>query len=98
VDYAGAVEIAAGVNPLYDIPLQNIWLGSASRLQLENFRKLLERARKSAEKDRAAALRAAKRRQIDQAEAAKRAKRYDNAMINYYLGMKAYRDAYAARS
>lgn len=95
VDFAGNAEIGEGINPLYDVPLQNIWLGSAKREQLEVFRRLLETARKGAESDRRAALRAFSRRQIDKPEADKRAKRYDDAMINYYLGAKAYRDAFA---
>jgi hypothetical protein len=56
---------------------------------------LLETARKGAESDRRAALKAFSRRQIDKAQADKRSKRYDDAMINYYLGAKAYRNAFA---
>lgn len=94
VDFAGNAEIGEGINPLYDVPLQNVWLGSARREELEVFRRLLETARKGAETDRRTALKAYSRGKIDQAEADKRARRYDDAMINYYLGAKAYRDAF----
>ncbi|MCB1380108.1 MAG: hypothetical protein KDK89_17325 [Alphaproteobacteria bacterium] len=95
VDFAGKAVIAEGVNPLYDVPLQNVWLGNAGRLKLEDFRRLLEHARKGAEADRAKALKAVSLHKIDLEEATRRAKRYDDAIINYYLGVKAYRTAIA---
>lgn len=94
VDFAGSAEIGEGINPLYDVPLQNVWLGSARRDQLEIFRRLLETARKGAESDRRTALTAYSRSKIDKVEADRRASRYDDAMINYYLGTKAYRDTF----
>lgn len=97
VDYAGTAEIAEGVNPLYDIPLRNIWLGSPKRAELEAFRQLLESARAGAEKDRKSSLRDFASRKIDQPTAVARAKRYDDAIVNYYLGMQSYRDASASK-
>ena len=55
VDYANEATIAAGENPLYGISLRGISLEDAMRPQLEGFRKLLETARRGAEKDRNAA-------------------------------------------
>ena len=97
MDFAGSSEIAEGVNPLYDLSLRNIWLGSPSRDQLESFRKLLESARRGAEKDRKTSLRAFASKKIDKATAEARVKRYDDAIINYYLGQQAYRDAFGTR-
>jgi hypothetical protein len=51
VDYAGEAIIATGENPLYGISLRGISLEEARRPQLEGFRKLLETARRGAEKD-----------------------------------------------
>lgn len=95
IDYAGAPEIAEGQNPLYGMSLRNVWLGTPKRTDLEAFRRLLEAARRGAEKDRKAALRAYARKQIDQTEAARRAKRYDDAVVNYYLGLQSYRMAFS---
>lgn len=95
VDFEGNAEIGEGINPLYDVPLQNVWLGSEKREQLEVFRRLLETARKGAETDRRIGLKAVARGKIGKAEADRRAKRYDDALVNYYLGVKAYRGAFA---
>ena len=91
VDYAGTAKIADGVNPLYDVPLRNMWLDGAKPSQLELFRRLLEKSRRGAEADRRKALRAHARNKIDGAEAVLLAKRYDGALVNYYLGMQSYR-------
>lgn len=95
VDYQGTLEIAAGLNPLYDIPLRTMWLGTPARADLEVLRRLLETARRGAEMDRKAALKARRRGKIDDVEAGRLAKRYDDAMVNYYLGMQSYRLARA---
>ena len=95
VDFDGQSEISDGVNPLYDLSLRNIWLGSLNRDQLENFRKLLESARKGVEKGRKSSLRVFASKKIDKATAAANAKRYDDAIVNYYLGQQSYRDAFS---
>ena len=91
VDYAGTAKIANGVNPLYDVPLRNMWIDGAKPSQLELFRRLLEKSRRGAESDRRKALRAHARHKIDSSEAVLLAKRYDDALVNYYLGMQSYR-------
>lgn len=91
VDFASTATIADDQNPLYDVPLKSLNLKGARREDLEAFRMLLEAARKGAEKDRRALLKALAKGTIDQAAAAAKAKRYDDAIVNYYLGMNAYR-------
>ena len=91
VDYAAGPGVNEGTNPLYDMDLRDVRLGSPSAAQLEAFRRMLEAARRGAEADRKAAVRARRRGKIDTAEAASRAKRYDKAIVNYYLGIQAYR-------
>ncbi len=91
VDFAAEAEIGPGRNPLYDIPMRSVWIDKPDAGRLEAFRRLLERARRGAESDRAAALRDHKRGKIGAEEAARLAKRYDDAMVNYFLAMQAYR-------
>jgi hypothetical protein len=97
VDFAGKGEIAEGVNPIYDLSLRNMWLGSPNTDQLEAFRKLLELSRKGAESDRRAALRQFAKGKIDKAAADAAAKRYDDAIVNYFLGFHSYSEAKRAR-
>jgi hypothetical protein len=91
VDFKGKSGIGANANPLYGVSLANIHLEDAGRGELEDFRKLLEAMRKGVEKDRKASLRDFSRRRIDEATAAARAKLYEVAIVNYYLGLQAYR-------
>jgi hypothetical protein len=93
LDPAGRTEIGPGKNPLYDIPLQNVWLGGIGPDGLEAFRRLLERARRGAENDRARALSDHRKGVISAETAATLAKRYDDAIVNYFLGIQAYRIA-----
>lgn len=93
VDFEGRAEISAGKNPLYDMSLSNLWIGTPDDRGLESFRRLMERARRGAEGDRKAALRDRRRGKIDDVTAAAFAKRYEDAMVNYFLGITAYRQA-----
>ena len=95
-DFAGKSKITTDSNPLYGTSLRNVWLGAAKRPELESFRLLLEKARRGAERDRRAALRAYRRKDIDQTDAAARAKRYDGAIVNYFLGLQSYYDTLRA--
>jgi hypothetical protein len=97
VDFAGKAEIGAGANPLYSMSLRNMWLGSPTADQLESFRKLLELSRKGAEADRRAALRLYARGKIDRAAVDAATKRYDDAIVNYFLGFHSYSEAKRAR-
>jgi len=97
VDYSGKAEISDGANPLYGLSLRNMWLGSPNADQLEAFRKLLELARRGAEADRRAALRQFAKGKIDKTAADAAAKRYDDAIVNYFLGFHSYSEAKRAR-
>lgn len=96
LDSAGATTIAAGENPLYGISLLTLSLKDTTRPQLEGLRKLLERSRLGLEKDRKASVRDFRKHRIDGAAAAANRKRYEDAIVNYYLGLQAYRDRLAA--
>ena len=96
VDYAGKATIAEGDNPLYGISLRSISLEQAGRQQLESFRKLLEMARRGLEKDRKASKRDFRKHNIDEAAFKANSQRYDDAVVNYYWGLRAYRDRLAA--
>lgn len=91
VDYEAKADIGPDRNPLYDISLRNMWLGTPDEAGLEAFRRLLERSRLGAESDRKAALRAEASGKIDRQTALDKAKRYDDAIVNYYLGIQAFR-------
>lgn len=93
VDYDADYGIGEGQNPLYNIPLRKLWLGSPNASEREAFRRLLERAREGVEADRRLSLHAQARGEIDGATVAAHAKRYDDAIVNYYLGMQAYRSS-----
>jgi hypothetical protein len=96
VDYAGDAAIAEGDNPLYGISLRSIYLEDAGRQQLESFRKLLETARRGLEKDRKASKSDFRKHRIDEAGFKANTQRYEDAVVNYYWGLRAYRDRLAA--
>lgn len=96
VDYAGEATIEAGENPLYGISLRGISLDDSMRPELESFRRLLEMARRGAENDRKASIRDFRKRKIDKATVEANTQRYESAVVNYYLGLRAYRDRLAA--
>ena len=96
VDYAGEATIADGVNPLYDTSLRSISLEDAGRQPLESFRKLLEMSRRGLEKDRKSSKRDFRKHSIDEAGFKANTQRYEDAVVNYYWGLRAYRDRLAA--
>jgi hypothetical protein len=93
VDFAGAAAIGPGQNPLYGFSLKNLVVGQASKGQLEMLRQMLETARQSAESDRKVALQDYAAGKMNGNAAAALARRYDRAMVNYFLGIHAYRAA-----
>ncbi len=97
VDFAGKPAISKGVNPLYDVPLRSLRLTTTDRGEMEAFRRLLEAARRGLEKDRRAAERAYGGGKTDRAALDASLARYDAAIVNYYLGLRAYRDAERSR-
>ncbi len=96
VDYGGEATIADGVNPLYDTSLRSISFEDAGRQQLESFRKLLETARRGLEKDRKASKSDFRKHRIDEAGFKANTQRYEDAVVNYYWGLRAYRDRLSA--
>jgi hypothetical protein len=96
VDFDGEAAIAAGENPLYGISLRGISLEGSMRPELESFRRLLEMARRGAEKDRKTSMQDFRKRKIDNAAVEANTQRYESAVVNYYLGLRAYRDRLAA--
>jgi hypothetical protein len=96
VDYAGEATIAAGEIPLYGISLRSISLEEPMRPQLESFRRLLEMARRGAEKDRKTSMRDFRKHRIDEATVQANIQRYEGAVVNYFLGLRACRDRLAA--
>jgi len=95
VDYSGEAAIADGENPLYGISLLNLDLKDAVRPELEGVRRLLENSRRSVEKDRKASARDFRKGRIDDATLAAHTQRYEAAIVNYYLGLRAYREQLA---
>ena len=96
VDYSGETVIADGDNPLYGISLLSLDLKDAVRPELEGVRRLLEDSRRGIEKDRKTSARDFRKGKIDDTALAANTKRYEEAIVNYYLGFRAYRDRLAA--
>jgi hypothetical protein len=96
VDYAGEAVIADGDNPLYGISLLSLDIKDAMRPELEGVRRLLEDSRRGVEKDRKTSALDFRKGKIDDAALAVNTKRYEDAIVNYYLGLRAYRDRLAA--
>jgi len=97
VDFAAETAISKDANPLYDISLRSLRLTTTDTGELEAFRRLLEAARRGLEKDRRAAERAYGGGKTDWAARDASLARYEAAVVNYYLGLRAYRDAYRSR-
>ncbi len=97
VDFAAETVISKDANPLHDVPLRSLRLTTTDTGELEAFRRLLEAARRGLEKDRRAAERAYGDGKTDRAARDASLARYEAAVVNYYLGLRAYRDAYRSR-
>lgn len=97
VNFAGKTAISKDANPLYDVPLRSLRLATKDTGELEAFRRLLEAARRGLEKDRRAAERAYGGGKTGRAALDASLARYEAAVVNYYLGLRAYRDAYRSR-
>ncbi|MDP1699762.1 MAG: hypothetical protein Q8L53_02225 [Aestuariivirga sp.] len=96
MDYTGEAVIADGENPLYGFSLLSLDLSDAALPELEGVRRLLENSRRGVEKDRKTSARDFRTGRIDASTLAVNTKRYENAIVNYYLGLRAYRDRLAA--
>ena len=89
VEYAGEAIIADGANPIHGISLLNVDIGDAMRPELEEVRRLTEKDRKISARD-------FRKGKIDEAAVKANTQRYEDAIVNYYLGLRAYRDRLAA--
>lgn len=87
--------IADGNNPLYGISLL-LKIEDAMRPELEGVRRLLEDSRRGAEKDRKMSARNFGKGKIDEAAVKANTQRYEDAIVNYYLGLRTYRDRLSA--
>jgi hypothetical protein len=91
VDFSAKPDVGPGKNALYEFSLRNLKVQNTDPTSLELYRRLLEKLRKGVEADRKAALWDRHDGKIDAATATSLAKRYDDAIVNYYLGAQAYR-------
>lgn len=90
VDYEGTGASTPGTNPLNGMSLKDMTLGDPKPGQLEEFRRFLEAGRRKGIASYKAALRKLKRRKITQDAFDKTKALYDEAMVNYYHGIRAY--------
>jgi hypothetical protein len=93
VDYSGTVEVGPGVNPLYGISLRDLEIGTPNAYEREMLRRLLEAGRRGAEKDRRQSMRDFARGKVSREDLDKLEKRYEDAIVNYFLGMRAYSES-----
>ena len=89
--YFGTDEIVNGdKNPLNQTSLKFLYLSSPTRQGMENFRRFLEKHRKKAEAEFRAMKRAYKRGHVGPEEFVAAEKKRNQALVNYYHGMRAY--------
>lgn len=98
VDYEGTGAAAKGANPLNGISLRDISLGKPTSGQLERFRRFMEKARRQAVTSYRKALRHFGRRKITEAQYKEAKTRYDEALVNYYHGIRAYLNSVGTKS
>ena len=91
IDFNAKTDIGPGKNALYEFSLRNLKVYQTDDTSLELYRRLLEKLRRNAEADRKTALWERHDGKIDAVTAVSRVKRYDDAIVNYYLGAQAYR-------
>ena len=90
VIYDGEGAVGPNGNPLNAMSLKELEMGKPRRIQLEAFRRFIEKYRRKAEQDWSAARRAYDRRKLDKngLETARTLRR--DALIGYYHGSRAY--------
>jgi hypothetical protein len=93
IDFEARTKIAPDQNPLYDISLDNFWLNTSDETKTELFRRLLERSRRGVEADRRLAAKSFRAGRMDRLTIEARTQRYEDALVNYYLGAQAYKTA-----
>lgn len=98
VDYEGTGSTAEGANPLNGMSLRDMALGAPTPWQLELFRQFLEKSRRQAISTYKKALGALKRKEIEKPEYDKSRALYDEALVNYYHGIRAYLNRVGTKS
>lgn len=98
VDYEGTGATAKGANPLNGMSLRDISLGNPTPWQFELFRRFMEKGRRQAVATYRKALRHLRRGRISEAEFGKAKSLYDEALVNYYHGIRAYLNGVGTKS
>ncbi len=98
VDFEGTGAAVKGANPLNGMSLRDMALGEPTRWQLELFRLFLEKARRQGISSYNSALRRLKRGKISEADFDKVNGLYQEAIINYYHGIRAYLNRVGTKS
>jgi len=98
VDYEGTGAMAKGANPLNGMSLRDISLGESTPGRLERFRRFMEKGRRQAVRSYEKALRHVKRGKISKPEFTKAKSLYDEALVNYYHGIRAYLNSVGTKS
>lgn len=93
VIYDGEGAVGPTGNPLNAMSLAELSVGEPRRAQLEQFRKFLEKYRRKAIQDWKTAARAHKRGTLGKAEFDTAGTLYREALVGYYHGIRAYKDA-----
>lgn len=98
VDYEGTGDTVKGRNPLNGRSLKDVVLGDPSRKELEKFRLFLESCRRDAVWVYVKALKAFRKNKIAKAELDAAKALNEEAMVNYYHGMRAYLNKVGTKS
>jgi hypothetical protein len=98
VDFDGTGDTVNGRNPLNGRSLKVIHLGEPRRSQLEDFRRFLETWRRETVWAYVKALKAFRRQKITQEELDAAKALNDEALVNYYHGMRAYLNSVGTKS
>ena len=98
VDYEGTGDTVKDRNPLNGRSLKDMVLGEPSRQQLETFRLFLEKCRRDAVWVYVKALKAFRAKRITKPELDAAKALNEEAMVNYYHGMRAYLNKVGTKS
>ena len=98
VDYKGTGGTPKGANPLNGMSFKDLAIGEPTRWQLELFRRFLESGRRQGISSYKSALRKLKRRKISKTDFDKVNGLYQEAIINYYHGIRAYLNRVGTKS
>jgi hypothetical protein len=98
VDYKGKGAATGCANPLNGMSLRDISLGEPTPGQLEKFRRFMEKGRRQAVTSYKKTLRRVKRGKISKPDFTKAKSLYDEALVNYYHGIRAYLNSVGTKS